>query len=153
VHRDAANADVSPSEAAEALAAALALARGRPYTELPWIGYGWVATELLISETQAAITGAASRLAELATSHQDWVLASWAAEKGLIVDPSSEDLNTAMLRSAAAEGNPTGSPKRGATWSAATQPSTKTPSSAHRGERPAETGPVICHRPRPSLQR
>jgi len=102
----AAAADSSPAETAASLVAALALLRGRPYSELPRSGYGWVATELLISEAEAAITTAAQRLAELAFTERDWTLASWAAERGLIVDPTSEDLNTAVLRCAAATGKP-----------------------------------------------
>jgi hypothetical protein len=91
---------------ATALAAALVLVRGRPYSGLPRSGYGWVATELLISEAEVAVTQTAQRLADLALTAGDWTLAAWAAERGLIVDPISEDLNKTLLRSAAATGRP-----------------------------------------------
>jgi hypothetical protein len=104
--RAAAGADAPPSETAEALASALASVRGRPYSDLPLSGYGWVATDLLISQAEVAIINAAQRLAELALTAGDWELAGWAAERGLVVDPISEDLNTALIRAAAATRKP-----------------------------------------------
>jgi hypothetical protein len=105
-HRAAAPPDAPPAVAAAALVAALALVRSRPYAGLPRSGYGWVATELLISEAEVAVTQAAQRLADLALTAGDWPLATWAAERGLIVDPISEDLNATALRSAAAAAKP-----------------------------------------------
>ena len=102
--RDQAGDDAEPAVAAQALAAALVLVRGQPFSGLPKAGYGWVATELLISEVAIAVTATAQRLADLALTAGDWALAAWAAERGLIVDSVSEDLNAATLRAAAATG-------------------------------------------------
>jgi DNA-binding SARP family transcriptional activator len=103
-YRAAARPDAPPAEAAQALASCLSLVRGRPFSDLPVSGYGWVATDLLISQAEVAILDAAQRLADLAMAEGDWDLAAWAAERGLIVDPTSEDLNASVIRAAASTG-------------------------------------------------
>jgi hypothetical protein len=102
--RNAATAGASPAEQAKALASALALVRGRPYSDMPRSGYGWVATELLVSEAEADILAVAQRLAALAATAEDWALAGWAAQRGLLVDAISEELNIILLRSVTATG-------------------------------------------------
>jgi hypothetical protein len=94
------NGDDDPAEQARRLAAALALVRGLPFSQLPANGFGWVATELLISQVEVAITVAATRLVGMALSAGDWRLAAWASDKGLTVSPAAQDLNIALIRAA-----------------------------------------------------
>jgi hypothetical protein len=94
------NGDHDPAEQARRLAGALALVRGLPFSELPANGFGWVATELLISQVEVAITAAATRLVGMALSAGDWRLAAWASDKGLTVSPTAQDLNIALIRAA-----------------------------------------------------
>jgi len=91
---------------AAALADALALIRGLPFTDLPANGLGWVATELLVSQIEVAVIDAASQLIELALVAGDWPLAAWASDCGLIVSPTAQDLNVAALRAAHLSGHP-----------------------------------------------
>ncbi|MDQ6615488.1 MAG: hypothetical protein M3083_12270 [Actinomycetota bacterium] len=85
-------------------AQALALVRGSPFSELPNSGFGWVATELLVSQVEVAVTAAAQRLLELALAAGDWPLAAWAADQGLNVSPTAQDLNSGALRAAELSG-------------------------------------------------
>ena len=94
------NGDHGPAEQAQRLAGALALVRGLPFSELPANGFGWVATELLISQVEVAITSAATRLVDMALAARDWRLAAWASDKGLTVSPTAQDLNMALIRAA-----------------------------------------------------
>ena len=86
---------------AEALAAALALVRGPPFSDLPSTGFGWVATELIASTIEVAVIAAAERLVEIAFTAGDWSLAAWAAQRGLSVSPTAQELNAMALRAAA----------------------------------------------------
>jgi hypothetical protein len=108
-----------------ALAGALVLVRGRPYSGLPRSGYGWVATELLISEAEVAGTQTAQRLADLASSAGDWTLALWAAERGLIADPISEASTSSYYGARPPPGSPIGWRKGGETSCVATAPPTR----------------------------
>jgi hypothetical protein len=99
-------APVAPADEARSLAEALALVRGPPFTELPAKGFGWVATELLVSIAEVAVIAAAARLAELALAAGDWPLAAWAAERGLIVSPTAQELNANALRAVARSRQP-----------------------------------------------
>ena len=91
---------------AERLVAALNLVRGPPYAALPASGFGWVATELLVSQVEVAVLDAADRLVELALAAGDWTLAAWAAARALMVSPTAESANGAALRAAARSGQP-----------------------------------------------
>lgn len=95
-----------PVGQARLLAEALALVRGLPFAELPSSGFGWVATELYISQVEVAVTAAAQRLVELALAAGDWPMAAWAAERGLIVSPTAQTLNASVLRASAASRQP-----------------------------------------------
>ncbi|GAC1409195.1 MAG: hypothetical protein NVSMB57_01510 [Actinomycetota bacterium] len=59
-----------------------------------------MATELLISQVEVAITAAATRLVDMALNAGDWRLAAWASDKGLTVSPTAQDLNIALIRAA-----------------------------------------------------
>lgn len=93
------------AEQAAVLARALSLVRGEPFSELPPTGFGWVATELLLSEVEVAVIAAARRLADLALDAGDGRLAGWACGQGLLVSPTEQELNAGALRAAAAGGN------------------------------------------------
>ncbi|MDQ6615415.1 MAG: bacterial transcriptional activator domain-containing protein [Actinomycetota bacterium] len=93
-----------PAEQAASLPEALALVRGSPFCDLPANGFGWVATELLVSQVEVAVTGAAQRLVELALAAGDWPLADWAANRGLTVSPTAEGLNAGVLQAAQLSG-------------------------------------------------
>jgi hypothetical protein len=97
---------VKLADEARSLAEALAVVRGLPFTELPPKGFGWVATELLISKAEVAVIAAAARLAELALAAGDWPLAAWAAERGVFVSPTAQELNASALRAAAESRQP-----------------------------------------------
>jgi hypothetical protein len=93
--------DDGGADGAGSLAQALALVRGAPFSELPNSGFGWVATELLISQVEVAVIAVAMRLTERALTAGDWRLAAWAAERGLTVAPTAQELNVAALQAAA----------------------------------------------------
>ena len=69
------------------LAAAMGLVRGRPFTGVPAGSYGWVFTELLISEMETAITSTALRLANAYFRDRAFRSALWAARRGLVGVP------------------------------------------------------------------
>jgi hypothetical protein len=98
--------DKEPADEARSLADALALVRGAPFAELPSNGFGWVATELLVSRVEVAVIAAAGRLVDLALAAGDWPLASWAAERGLVVSPTTQELNASTLHAAARSRQP-----------------------------------------------
>jgi hypothetical protein len=69
------------------LAAAMSLVRGRPFAGVPAGSYGWVFTELLISEMEAAIASTAVRLANAYFGDRAFRSALWAARRGLVGVP------------------------------------------------------------------
>ncbi|MBV8162493.1 MAG: hypothetical protein JO265_16365, partial [Acidimicrobiia bacterium] len=71
-------------EEAEALRQALDLVQGPPFAGVPERAYSWVFAEHLPSRMEAAIVGAAHRLAEVGLAHGAHDAAAWAAEKGLL---------------------------------------------------------------------
>lgn len=94
--------NAEPVEKARALANALALVRGAPFSNVTEGTYGWAFDEsLLASDLSNTILRAATDLAELALIHQDAVLATWAAERGLAVWPTEESLHRLALTASA----------------------------------------------------
>ncbi len=70
------------------LAAAMGLVRGRPFAGVPAGSYGWVFTELLISEMETAITSTALRLVTAYSRDRAFRSALWAARRrGLVGVP------------------------------------------------------------------
>jgi len=102
----AAEARTEPADQALSLTEAMALVRGLPFAELPTNGFGWVATELFISQVEVAVIVAAGRVVDLALAAGDWPLATWSAERGLVVSPTGEELNASALRAVARSGQP-----------------------------------------------
>jgi hypothetical protein len=73
-----------PSADAAALRRALELVRGRPFAGVAANTYGWVFSELLVSEMEVAIASASRRLTELALASGDPNVALWATRQGLL---------------------------------------------------------------------
>jgi hypothetical protein len=73
-----------PAADAAALRRALELVRGRPFAGVAASTYGWVFSELLVSEMEVAIASASRRLAELALGAGDLDVALWATRQGLL---------------------------------------------------------------------
>ncbi|HVX22751.1 MAG TPA: hypothetical protein VHB02_15490 [Acidimicrobiales bacterium] len=93
-----------PAADALALRDALALIRGRPFAGVPAGTFGWVYAELLVSDMEAAIAGAARRLAEGAMAAGDLDTAAWATRQGLIGVPADTGLWRLHLAVAAQQG-------------------------------------------------
>ena len=67
---------------------ALELVRGRPFAGLPPTSFGWVFSELLVSEIEVRMISAARRLAEELSGNGDLPGASWAVRQGLLAVPT-----------------------------------------------------------------
>ena len=103
-HELVARAKADPDNAARHLADALSLVRGVPFSGAPEDGYGWANVHDLGDITTKlvnAIHRAAAELAGLAIGAGDPALATWAAEKGLVIWDQDEDLNALYLSAAA----------------------------------------------------
>jgi hypothetical protein len=72
-------------DAIDALAAALAAVRGRPF-EMP-SGYAWADAERHVVHAARVVVDAAHHLAEHALAANDWRQALWAPHEGLLVSP------------------------------------------------------------------
>jgi hypothetical protein len=70
------------------LSEALELVRGRPFAGVPSTSFGWVFSELLVSEIEVRVIGAARRLAEELSANEDHPGASWAVRQGLLTVPT-----------------------------------------------------------------
>jgi len=77
-----------PAADATALREALTLVRGRPFAGVPAGTFAWVYAELLVSDMEAAIAGAARRLADGAVATGDLDTAAWATRQGLVGVPA-----------------------------------------------------------------
>ncbi len=86
VRLTAADADRSQLEEA------LGLVRGRPFASTPPGSFGWVYSELLVSEMESAIAGMAHRLAALCLDGDDAAGAAAAVRRGLLAVPFDVDL-------------------------------------------------------------
>lgn len=62
---------------------ALSLVRGRPFAGVAAGTFGWVYAELLVSDMEVVIAGAAQRLVEAAMATGDLEVAAWATRQGL----------------------------------------------------------------------
>ena len=71
---------------------ALGLVRGRPFASTPPGSFGWVYSELLVSEMESAIAGVARRLAVLCLDGDDAASAAAAVRRGLLAVPFDLDL-------------------------------------------------------------
>jgi len=80
---------------------ALELVRGRPFAGVSSTSFGWVFSELLVSEIEVGVIGAARRLAEELSGNGDLTGASWSVRQGLLAVPS--DFGLWQLRLAIAE--------------------------------------------------
>jgi DNA-binding SARP family transcriptional activator len=67
---------------------ALELVRGRPFAGVPSTSFGWVFSELLVSEIEVGVIDAARRLAEELSGNGDLTGASWAVRQGLLAVPT-----------------------------------------------------------------
>jgi hypothetical protein len=72
-----------PGADISSLRAALELVRGRPFAGIAPKSFGWVFSELLVSEMEVAISSAARRLAEQSVERDDLDTALWATRQGL----------------------------------------------------------------------
>lgn len=95
-----------PTAGAPALRYALSLVRGRPFAGTPAGTFGWVYAELLVSDMEAAIAGAARRLAEEAMAAGGLDMAAWATRQGLTGVPADTGLWQLHLAVAARQGPP-----------------------------------------------
>ena len=71
---------------------ALALVRGRPFAGVPSTSFGWVFSELLVSEIEVGVVSAARRLADVLLGNGDLTGASWAVHQGLLAVPTDYGL-------------------------------------------------------------
>ena len=71
---------------------ALELVRGRPFAGVPSTSFGWVFSELLVSEIEVGIIDASRRLAETLFGNGDLTGASWAVMQGLLAVPTDYGL-------------------------------------------------------------
>lgn len=71
---------------------AVGLVRGRPFASTPPGSFGWVYSELLVSEMESAIAGVARRLAVLCLDGDDAASAAAAVRRGLLAVPFDLDL-------------------------------------------------------------
>lgn len=71
---------------------ALGLVRGRPFASTPPGSFGWVYSELLVSEMESAIARAARRLTSLCLDEGDAGGAAAAVRRGLLAVPFDVDL-------------------------------------------------------------
>lgn len=92
-----------PVERAGHLAAGLAYVRGAPFQDVPRRTYGWaeINPQLAARFTNLALR-ASAELAQLAIDAGDTDLAAWAADQGLLVSPTDEQLHTLYLTAGAA---------------------------------------------------
>lgn len=70
------------------LLAALGLIRGRPFAGAPSHSFGWIYSELLVSEMEVAIVRAAGHLADTQVEREDLGGAARAIDQGLLAVPS-----------------------------------------------------------------
>ncbi len=102
-----ARAQSSGADRARLLADGLALVRGAPFAEVPSGTYGWADTDTdLAPAMDRQIRQAAIKLGRLALDANDRDLADWAAERGLRVWPTDDDLLELQLSAARLEGVP-----------------------------------------------
>jgi Transcriptional regulatory protein, C terminal len=92
---------VSPGGTPDQLREALELVRGRPFAGVASNSFGWVFSELLVSEIEVGVVDAARCLAEALSSNGDLTGASWAVRQGLLAVPT--DYGLWELRIAVAE--------------------------------------------------
>lgn len=62
--------------------------RGRPFTGVPAHSFGWVFSELLVTEMEVAITQVTRRVVEHFAVRNDLASASWAVQQGLRAVPT-----------------------------------------------------------------
>jgi hypothetical protein len=93
-----------PKSSEQELSDALELIRGRPFAGAPAPAYGWIYSELLVSEMEVAIVRAAHRLAAARVEDGDSGVAVWAIDQGLLAVPSDIGLWEHKLTIARREG-------------------------------------------------
>ena len=74
------------------LRAALELVRGRPFSGVSPTSFGWVFSELLVSEIEVGIVDVTRRLAGILSFNDDLSGALWAVRQGLLAVPSDYGL-------------------------------------------------------------
>ena len=82
-------AQLPPSDAIEALRAALEMVRGRPFGEAPYV---WAINDGWVGRAHEVVSEAALRLAELALAADDPTTVWFAINKGLLAIPDDEQL-------------------------------------------------------------
>ncbi|HYA44445.1 MAG TPA: BTAD domain-containing putative transcriptional regulator [Acidimicrobiales bacterium] len=96
-----------PSNAMATLHQALELVRAEPFSgALSSHFFEWVASENLDFFIAAAVADAAERLGRLALQVGDWAEATWAAGKGLQLDPAREQLFRVWMHALGRSGQP-----------------------------------------------
>ncbi len=93
-----------PSASPDQLHAALELVRGRPFTGVPANSFGWVFSELLVSEMEVAIAEVSRRLSRELVALKAIPDASWAIQQGLRAVPTDFGLWELRLSIAELEG-------------------------------------------------
>jgi len=84
---------------------ALELVRGQPFGGvISSQFFEWVASEQLDFTVQAKVVDVAQRLAELATEEDDFETVRWAVEKGLLLEPTREELFRLWMHALGREG-------------------------------------------------
>lgn len=86
------------------LVSALALVRGRPFQGAPAGTFAWVYAELLVSDMEVAIVGAARRLGEKSMAAEETDQAEWATRQGLVGAPMNFSLWRLHLAAASRRG-------------------------------------------------
>jgi hypothetical protein len=86
--RELAGVGATPDQLREALE----LVRGRPFAGAASTSFGWVFSELLVSEIEVVVVDAARRLADSLSGNGDLAGASWAVRQGLLAVPTDYGL-------------------------------------------------------------
>lgn len=102
---DAAGRDGDAVMEAAFLGNALGLVRGTPFAAVPTGTFAWAWSELLASEMERAVAGAAARLARIAGTTGDGDSARWALDQGLRAAPFDLELWGLVLDRARQEGS------------------------------------------------
>jgi hypothetical protein len=98
--------DADPALAMAVLRESLELVRGRPFETSS--GYEWAYRELHVAHTERAVVDASHRLVTLALRADDWRLALWASEQGLMAAPDDEAMHQDRMRAFHAGGDARG---------------------------------------------
>ena len=94
----------APGASPDDLQEGLELVRGRPFAGVPSNSFGWIYSELLVSEIEVAVVDVNRRLVEAHSAKGDLAHASWAVRRGLLAVPTDFGLWELCLTVAALQG-------------------------------------------------